>query len=37
MWTSESRLKGVWHEIFAFRFFSGVNLSWATEYTMGAI
>jgi hypothetical protein len=22
MWTSESRLKGVWYEIFAFRFFS---------------
>ncbi len=32
-----SILKGVWHEIFDFRFFSWLSVPWAHEYSLGAV
>ncbi len=31
------RLKGVWHEIFDLRFFSWIIVTWAPEYSIGAV
>ena len=30
-------IKGVWHEIFDFRFFSWIRVPWAHEYSLGAV
>ncbi len=36
-WYSPQPLKGVWHEIFDFRFFSWISVPQASKYSIGAI